>query len=64
MMQRTRVTQEKDYGYNGRDGFILTSYSAGNPDHPDWFIYEYDNRRKVLVQIDNETGKVSFLREL
>lgn len=43
---------------------ILISYSAENADHPDWFIYEYESHRKVLVQVDSETGKVHFLREL
>lgn len=43
---------------------ILDSYSAENEEHPDWFIYEYESHRKVLVQIDSITGKVFFLREL
>lgn len=43
---------------------ILISYSAGDSEHPDWFIYEYESHRKVLVQLDSETGKVTFLREL
>lgn len=43
---------------------VLISYSAGNAEHPDWFIYEYESHRKVLVQVDNETGRVQFLREL
>lgn len=43
---------------------ILKSYPAGDTAHPDWYIYEYGNHRKVLVEVNNETGKVHFLREL
>jgi|GEM_PF-797871 len=43
---------------------ILTSYSADIPEHPNWYIYEYESRRKVLVERDPETGKVQFLKEL
>ncbi len=57
-MEKTteRIKQENDN--------ILISYSANNPEHPDWFIYEYQSHRKVLVQVDSATGKVHFLREL
>jgi hypothetical protein len=35
------------------------------PDCPQgWFIYEYPNGRKVLVEIDATTGKETFIREL
>ena len=54
--QETTTPVEKDN--------ILTSYSAGNPDHPEWFIYEYHTGRKVLVERDTESGKVHFLKEL
>lgn len=50
------ITENKDN--------MLTSYSAENPEHPDWFIYEYQSHRKILVQVDKESGKVQFLREL
>ncbi|MGB3105733.1 MULTISPECIES: hypothetical protein [Sphingobacterium] len=43
---------------------ILRSYSAGDLQHPHWYIYEYGNHRKVLVEINPESGKVHFLREL
>ncbi|NPE47817.1 hypothetical protein [Sphingobacterium prati] len=43
---------------------ILKSYPAGDTAHPDWYIYEYGNHRKVLVEVNHETGKVHFLREL
>ena len=43
---------------------ILISYSAGDAEHSNWFIYEYESHRKVLVQVDSETGRVHFLGEL
>ncbi len=43
---------------------ILTSYSAEDKDHPDWFIYEYTSGRRVLVELNSESGKVHFLKEL
>ena len=43
---------------------ILKSYSAKDPEHPNWYIYEYENHRKVLVEITPESGKIYFLREL
>lgn len=43
---------------------VLNIYSAGNPDHPNWYIYEYENHRKVLVEIDDQSGKTHFLRQL
>lgn len=49
---------------NEKRDHILISYSAGIPDHPDWFIYQYGSHRKVLVQVDSESGKVQFLKEL
>lgn len=42
----------------------LKSYSAKDPDHPNWYIYEYGNHRKVLVEINVESGKIHFLKEL
>ncbi|KKX47148.1 MULTISPECIES: hypothetical protein [Sphingobacterium] len=43
---------------------ILKSYSAQDPEHPNWYIYEYENHRKVLVEINVESGRIHFLREL
>lgn len=43
---------------------ILKSYSAKDPEHPNWYIYEYENHRKVLVEINPESGRIHFLREL
>lgn len=43
---------------------IVNTYPAGDPEHPDWYIYEYENHRKVLVEVDPETGKMHFLRQL
>lgn len=46
------------------DNLILNTYPAGDPEHPNWYIYEYENHRKVLVEVDSETGKIHFLRQL
>ena len=46
------------------DDHVLNTYPAGEPDHPEWYIYEYENHRKVLVEVDPITGKMHFLREL
>jgi len=46
------------------DDRLLNTYSAGDPDHPDWYIYEYENHRKVLVEVDPVSGKMHFLRQL
>jgi len=43
---------------------VLSTYSAGDPEHPNWYIYEYENHRKVLVEIDPKSGKIHFLRQL
>lgn len=43
---------------------ISAYYSAGHPEHPEWFIYEYASGRKILVEINLETGKEHFLRSL
>lgn len=55
--------KKTDMTYENSD-HILISYPAGIPEHPDWFIYEYESHRKVLVQVDSGTGKVQFLKEL
>jgi hypothetical protein len=35
------------------------------PDSPEnWFIHEYPNGRKILVEVDPENGKEIFLRAL
>lgn len=35
------------------------------PDCPQgWFIHEYTNGRKVLVEVDPITGKETFIRQL
>jgi hypothetical protein len=35
------------------------------PDCPEhWFIHEYPNGRKVLVEVDPYTGKETFLKAL
>ena len=46
------------------DDRLLNTYSARDPDHPDWYIYEYENHRKVLVEVDPISGKMHFLRQL
>ena len=46
------------------DEHIIRSYSAGDLLYPHWYIYEYGNHRKVLVEINPQSGKVHFLREL
>lgn len=56
------ISQDKQAQENKDD--ISISYSAGDPEHPNWYIYEYASHRKVLVEVDSETGKVHFLREL
>lgn len=53
----TEITPE-----GGED--ILKSYPAADIAHPDWYIYEYGGHRKVLVEVNPETGKAHFLREL
>jgi hypothetical protein len=46
-----------------RDKQTLT-FSAGNSEHPDWFIQEYAGGRRILVSIDMATGETHFLRNL
>jgi hypothetical protein len=55
-IQESIINEEKDN--------ILTSFSAGDPDHPEWYIYQYRTGRMVLVERDSESGKVHFLKEL
>jgi hypothetical protein len=40
------------------------TFSAGNTEHPDWFIQEYAGGRRILVSIDMATGEIHFLRNL
>ena len=46
------------------DNGLCAFYSAGHPEHPEWLIYEYAGGRKILVEINLETGKEHFLRSL
>jgi hypothetical protein len=46
-----------------RNGQTVT-FSAGNTEHPDWFIQEYAGGRRILVSIDTATGEIHFLRNL
>ena len=46
------------------DSLGYVSYSAQVPEHPEWFIHEYREGRKVLVEINRETGRTHFLRQL
>jgi len=46
-----------------RNGQIVT-FSAGNTEHPDWFIQEYAGGRRILVSIEMATGEIHFLRNL
>lgn len=43
---------------------LLNTYPVGDPEHPDWYIYEYENHRKVLVERDPKSGQMYFVREL
>lgn len=38
-------------------------YPAPN-NEPNWFIHEYPSGRKVLVEVDPNTGKETFIRQL
>ena len=38
-----------------------TTHPTGTPGQ---FIHEYPNGRRVLVQVDPQTGKETFIREL
>ncbi|MFD2556611.1 hypothetical protein [Sphingobacterium tabacisoli] len=42
----------------------LNIYPAGDPEHPDWYIYEYESHRKVLVEKNSQSGKFHFIKEL
>ena len=44
--------------------YPLNIYPAGDLEHPDWYIYEYESHRKVLVEKSPQSGKVHFLKEL
>lgn len=45
------------------DSGLYVSYPAGE-ELPDNFIHEYKNGKKVLVEIDPNSGKERFLRNL
>jgi len=53
-----RVTQQ------ALDNGLYKSMPANHPEHPEWFIHEYSGGRTVLVEIDADTGKAHFLKEL
>jgi len=55
-IEETRFNEDKDS--------ILNYYSAQDPEHPHWFIYEWASGRRVLVEVDSSSGKVQFLKEL
>lgn len=40
------------------------AYIAHPTDIPGQFIYEYSNGRRILVEIEPETGTARFIREL
>jgi len=42
----------------------VPAYIAHETDIKGQFIYEYPNGRRVLVEIDPETGTEHFIREL
>lgn len=42
---------------------LYVSYPAG-AELPDAFIHEYQSGRKVLVEVDKQTGKEHFIRNL
>ncbi len=46
------------------DDGLYFSYPAGSKELPGAFIHEYKNGKKVLIEIDNQTGKEHFIRNL
>lgn len=43
---------------------LYFSYPAGGQELPSTFIHEYKNGRKVLIEVDAQTGKEHFIRNL
>ena len=62
--ERELKERQRLFGVSGQKIPAEPHYTSFKTDEPGQFILEYANGRRILVEIDEATGKEYFLREL